>query len=269
MHWDVFISYATEDKETVAAELAHELTEHGLNVWYDDFELRVGDSLRRSIDHGIASSRFGLVILSKPFFAKNWPQYELDGLVTRANSNHHALLPIWHGISREDVIAYSAPLADKVALSTSDRGISEIAGQIASVIAEANTTQKTPQTNGEQVEITISLAPRILEGANEEAQKQRRSLDGWIAVVVKQALNDPDPLSGGQLGSSQSLGETPIPVTFALHAHVRDRARQLAAEDDRTLENWTEALVEKLVRQAEPLIWAGGPSYYDGGRKYH
>lgn len=88
-------------------------------------------------------------------------------------------------------------------------------------------------------------------------------------MAVKQALNDPDPLSGGQLGSPQSLRETPISVTVALAVGVHARARQLANEDDRTLENWIEALVEKLVRQAEPIIWAGGPSYYDGGRKYH
>ena len=87
-------------------------------------------------------------------------------------------------------------------------------------------------------------------------------------MAAKEALNDPNPLSGGQLGSSQSLGETPISVTVALHARVHDRAQQLAAEDDRTLENWIEALVEKWVRQAEPIVMSGGPSYYDGGRKY-
>ena len=267
--WDVFISHATEDKKAVAGPLAHALQNRGMQVWYDDFELRIGDSLRRSIDDGIARSRFGLVILSKPFFAKNWPQYELDGLVTRANSDQQILLPIWHGISREDVIEYSAPLADKVALSTSERDISAIADQIASVVGDADTTQQTPHTNSGPAKITVSLAPRIHEGAHEEAQKQRRSLEEWIAVAVKQALNDPDPLSEGRLGSPQPLGETPIPVAVTLDASVHDRALQLAAEDDRTLENWIEALVEKLVRQAEPIIWAGGPSYYDGGRKRH
>lgn len=35
-------------------------------------------------DADIARSRFGLVVLSKPFFAKGWPHYELDGLVAMA-----------------------------------------------------------------------------------------------------------------------------------------------------------------------------------------
>ena len=205
--WDVFISHATEDKEAVAGPLAHALQDRGMKVWYDDFELRIGKSLRRSIDNGIARSRTGLVILSRSFFAKNWPQYELDGLVTRANSDQQILLPIWHGVSRDDVIAYSAPLADKVARSTSDREIDEIADEIASVIAGATATRDDPQTNEGQVQVTISLAPRIVEGAREEAQKQRRNLEGWIAAAVKKALSEPDPLSGSWIGGPQPLGE--------------------------------------------------------------
>ena len=87
-----------------------------------------------SLDRGIARSRFGLVVLSKPFFAKGWPQYELDGLVTMANSAKQILLPIWHEISKDEVIAQSPSLADKVALRTSDLAIDEMANEIAAVI---------------------------------------------------------------------------------------------------------------------------------------
>jgi hypothetical protein len=103
-------------------------------VWYDEFELRIGDSLRRKIDAGIARSRFGIVVLSKPFFAKGWPQYELDGLVTRAVSGKQILLPLWHGISKDEVIANSPSLADKVALRTADYTIEQIADEITSVV---------------------------------------------------------------------------------------------------------------------------------------
>ena len=134
---DVFISHATEDKEAVALPLAHALQEHGISVWYDEFELRIGDGLRQRIDDGIACSRFGLVILSKPFFAKEWPRYELDGLVAQMNSYQKTLLPIWHNISEDDIITCSPSLANIVACRTSDRGIAEIAEEIASVIAPA------------------------------------------------------------------------------------------------------------------------------------
>lgn len=81
--WDVFVSHATEDKDEVVRPLVNELVARDVRVWYDEFELRIGDSLRRKIDTGLARSRFGVVVLSRSFFAKNWPQYELDGLVTR------------------------------------------------------------------------------------------------------------------------------------------------------------------------------------------
>ena len=134
--FDVFISYATEDKEAIAGPLALSLRERDVSVWYDEFELRIGDSLRRSIDSGINRSRSGLVILSKAFFDKGWPQYELDGLVTKSNSNKQILLPIWHEISKDEVIERSPSLADKVALRTSVHSIDEIADEIAGVIAD-------------------------------------------------------------------------------------------------------------------------------------
>ena len=132
--FDVFISHASEDKDAVVRPLAQALSNRGLVVWYDELELRIGDSLRRKIDAGISRSRFGIVVLSVPFFSKAWPQYELDGLVTMAVSGRQVLLPLWHGVSKDDVINQSPSLADKVALRTADSTIDEIADEIAAVV---------------------------------------------------------------------------------------------------------------------------------------
>jgi hypothetical protein len=132
--FDVFISHATEDKELVAAPLADALRRRGLKVWYDDFELRLGDSLRRRIDDGLTRSRFGVVILSPAFFKKGWPQREMDGLVTREIAgDRQIILPIWHNVSQSDVLAFSAPLADKLARNTATSSIEAIAQEIADV----------------------------------------------------------------------------------------------------------------------------------------
>ncbi len=103
-------------------------------MWYDEFELRIGASLRRNIDYGLANSRFGVVVVSQAFFAKNWSQYELDGLVTREMDGEQIILPIWHEISKSEIIAHSPSLADKFALSTSAETVEEIAAKIAAVI---------------------------------------------------------------------------------------------------------------------------------------
>jgi len=128
--WDVFISHASDDKGAVARPLRNALEEFGVKVWFDAFELGIGDSLRRKIDQGLAGSTFGVVILSNAFFAKDWPQYELDGLITRSISGQQSILPIWHDITRDEVMAQSPSLADKLARSTSDYTIPEIAEEI-------------------------------------------------------------------------------------------------------------------------------------------
>ena len=144
----MFICHATEDKEDVAAPLADGLIGRGISVWYDDYEMEVGDSLTERIDDGIARCRFGLVILSRSFFAKAWPQSELRGLEMRMIDGEVELLPIWHEISRDEVQAFSARLADKVALPTSKHGIEEIAEKIAGKVAPVVADNLTPSAPG-------------------------------------------------------------------------------------------------------------------------
>jgi hypothetical protein len=132
--YDAFISHASEDKEEIVRPLAERLRELEFSVWYDDFELRIGDSLRRSIDKGLANSKFGIVVLSPAFFSKNWPQYELDGLVAKEMSGGKVILPLWHKISKDEVISYSPPLADKLALNTAQYTIEELAQKLGEVL---------------------------------------------------------------------------------------------------------------------------------------
>jgi formylglycine-generating enzyme required for sulfatase activity len=133
MDWDVFISHAWEDKEDIARPLAEALRRKGLRVWYDEFTLTLGDSLRRSIDRGLAQSRYGVVILSPYFFAKEWPQKELDGLAAREVSGEKVILPVWHNITADQVREYSPTLADRVAVS-SDRGLEHVVQELLRVI---------------------------------------------------------------------------------------------------------------------------------------
>jgi hypothetical protein len=133
--YDIFISHASQDKEDFVRPLSELLMSMGFRVWYDDFVLRVGDSLRRSIDRGIAKSVYGIVVLSPHFFAKAWPQHELDGLIAREIAGRKKLiLPVWHNLRYEDVLEYSPSLADKVALNTEKMTLEEIAEAIAEVL---------------------------------------------------------------------------------------------------------------------------------------
>lgn len=132
--YDVFISHASEDKDAIVRSLAEALRERKLSVWYDEFELRIGDSLRRKIDMGLANSRFGLVVLSPSFISKGWTNYELDGIVTKTVSGEQVLLPIWHNITKQEVVNFSPSLADKLARSTATHTVEEIAQEISDLI---------------------------------------------------------------------------------------------------------------------------------------
>lgn len=134
VEYDVFISHASEDKDEVVRPLAKALMERGLKVWYDEFELRIGDSLRRKIDKGLSNSRFGVVVFSRNFIRKGWTNYELDGIITKAVSGEQVMLPIWHNITKQEIIDYSPSLADKLARNTSSSTIDEIAEEIADLI---------------------------------------------------------------------------------------------------------------------------------------
>lgn len=138
---DIFISHASEDKEGVARPLADNLDRHGYSVWLDQYILRLGDSLRRSIDNGLTKCRFGVVILSPSFFRKEWPQRELDGLVAlETQDGRKRILPVWHQVERADVVLHSPTLADRLAVSTS-LGLDAVVSEIIDVL-EADSAQR-------------------------------------------------------------------------------------------------------------------------------
>ncbi len=135
--WDVFLSHASEDKEAVVVPLAESLMRAGLKVWLDQFELKVGDSLREKIDQGLSESRFGIVVLSENFLNKRWAKKELNGLYALEDDDRaKVILPIWHGVDKATITRFSPTLADLVAANTKD-GISAVSRAIAEAILEA------------------------------------------------------------------------------------------------------------------------------------
>lgn len=55
------------------------------------------------------------MLLSHSFFAKDWPQIELDGLAAREIDGRKVILPVWHGLTYGDVVKYSPSLAGRLA----------------------------------------------------------------------------------------------------------------------------------------------------------
>jgi hypothetical protein len=132
--YDFFISHASEDKADFVRPLAEALQNLDVEVWYDELTLKVGDSLRKSIDKGLVYSRFGIVVISSSFIKKEWTAYELNGLTAKEMEGSKVILPIWHKVSKSEVMEFSPSLADKLALNSATKSVEEIAQDLAELL---------------------------------------------------------------------------------------------------------------------------------------
>lgn len=134
----LFISHASEDKIALAQPLAEALIDAGYRVWYDDFSLVAGDSIKEQIDRGLASCDYAIVILSKAFFSKHWPREELDGLVALETSRcDKVIIPVWHQITFDQITQHSPSLAGKKGLKSS-RGVAALVREITQAVNRAS-----------------------------------------------------------------------------------------------------------------------------------
>lgn len=136
--YDVFVSHAWEDKESFVDEFVAELEKMGIKVWYDKQRIKWGDSMRARIDDGLKKSKFGIAVISPDYIAegKYWTKAELDGLFQLESVNGKMLLPIWHNITKQQVMNYSPIIASKLAMTTATMTAEEIAREMQSLLSE-------------------------------------------------------------------------------------------------------------------------------------
>ena len=112
MNKRLFISHASEDKDSFVRQLASALQDSGIDVWYDEYEIKPGMSIRESVDRGLASCDVGILIFSKWYFKKKWTIWELNGLIQKMLNNSAILIPIYFDISHEEIFRISPSLSD-------------------------------------------------------------------------------------------------------------------------------------------------------------
>lgn len=134
IEYDVFISHATEDKKTFVEDLVNALREKAVKVWYDSLNIKWGDSLRTQIDNGLKKSAFGIVVLSENYIEKGWTRYELEGLFNIEMTQGKTILPIWHNITKQQVMNFSPTLAGRMALSSALMTPDEIAEEFVKLL---------------------------------------------------------------------------------------------------------------------------------------
>lgn len=130
-----FISHASEDKASVVLPLSELLIDNGLKIWLDKREIDINDSFKDKIDEGLKDSEFAILVISKDFFEKKWPKYEFEKILNiEFESGIKRVLPIWHRISKDEILTYCPFLLERdkerKTLKTSDLTIAEIAKEL-------------------------------------------------------------------------------------------------------------------------------------------
>lgn len=130
-----FISHDTRDKERLVRGLASKLSQMMCPVWYDEYKLVPGQSLRESIESGLKTCPKCVVVLSKNFFQNpGWTKREFDSIYTREIiEGKRVMIPIWLDVTKQEVYDYSPILADAIGINA-NLGVDEVARKLLNVL---------------------------------------------------------------------------------------------------------------------------------------
>ena len=185
--FDVFVSHATEDNAYVEP-LVKALEGGGIRVWFDKITLEWGDDLRSAIDRGLTNCRFGIVVFSKAFLRKKkWTEYEINSLFALEKDGRKLILPIWHGITRDDLVQYSPAFADRLAkiLSTTDNH-ADIVESLLAMLGRTGVTKNAKATGATEPKQAKSNATTIAEYL-ESRRNQNQTRNDGLSEEPKQA----------------------------------------------------------------------------------
>lgn len=89
----VFLCHAWEDKAS-ARKLAEDLLAAGIEVFFDEWEIGAGDSLRQKIDQGLESCTHFVALLTPISIRKAWVQAEMDAGFIRRLDGKSRFIPL-------------------------------------------------------------------------------------------------------------------------------------------------------------------------------
>lgn len=131
-----FVSHDSRDKTDMAQPLVQSLGRRMCPVWYDEYSVKVGESLRESVEKGLKDCP-KCVLLVTPNFLNNlgWGKAEFNAIFTREMmEKRNLILPVWKDVTAKQVYEYSPILADRRAIGWTDS--ETVAAQLASLLRE-------------------------------------------------------------------------------------------------------------------------------------
>ncbi|MBD3305678.1 TIR domain-containing protein, partial [candidate division KSB3 bacterium] len=261
--YDIFISHASEDKAEIARPLAEALRQAGLRVWYDEFILKPGQSLSRAIRRGQRQSKYALLVLSPNYFAnERWAERELDGFIAREIHAGQVLIPLWHRVTYQEVVAVFPDIADKFAIQ-SDRGLKHVVQAVVDLFKE----EQELQSPGEQEVSVVEESPPIQE--EPETTTEADVVEATEFVADLQARSE---ASQARL-DKQPPSQPPIRLRSEAQVVSTEEAQKVFQLDERDrplkyIQNDFEDQGDVVLDHATGLMWqkSGSTTYMSYGK---
>jgi hypothetical protein len=130
----IFLSHSSQDKPKVR-RLAEGLTHAGFSVWLDEWQIRVGDCIPTSIERGLETCRFLVVVLSPAAVASEWVSREWKARYwDEVNEGRIRVLPV---VAEECSLPALLRTKKHVLLTSDfDAGLAALVASLRSYIAE-------------------------------------------------------------------------------------------------------------------------------------
>lgn len=125
---DIFICHSSEDKADIIKPLLIKCIGRKVTFWFDNAEIKWGDSLTAKINDGLKISKYVLVVLSNNFLKKNWPKKELEAALNlEFSTGITKVLPLIVGSKDErDSIILEYPILNNKLYLSWDLGLEVI-----------------------------------------------------------------------------------------------------------------------------------------------
>lgn len=124
----VYLAHASEDKH-LAEPLANGLMQRGIKVWYDNWEIGYGDSLRRKMEEGLGSCTHFIVLLTETSIQKSWVNEEIDAGLMGAVEGTAKFIGLRHELPLSKVSPFLKTRLTPE-FKAGDEGTDAIAGEI-------------------------------------------------------------------------------------------------------------------------------------------
>lgn len=125
---NVFLCHASEDN-ALARQIARAFHAAGIETFFDEWEIRAGESIRQRIDNGLKECTHFVVLLTPQSIAKEWVKVEIDAGFIRKINGQSAFVPLRHGLTTAELTPLLATLLSP-SLDDYDAGIKRLIDDI-------------------------------------------------------------------------------------------------------------------------------------------